>query len=117
MKINDVFHTKFKNRTFSIGNNHVYDYPPAKPKTVKSVITDKEGLKRAHQQGDYFIHGDTLYVAGSHTGKNWYGDFTKIPDWRSIDKFTGGLIPLANAMANIPFSSDLRNSTRYQKAE
>ena len=118
MKINDVYHTKFKNRTLSIGNNHVYNYPqPAKPKTVKSIITDKEGLKRAYQQGDYFIHGDTMYVAGSHTGKDWYDDLTKIPDWKSINKFTGGQIPLANAMANIPFSSDLRNSTRYQKAE
>ena len=77
MKINDVFHTKFKNHTFSIGNNHVYNYAPAKPKTVKSTIADKEALKRAYQQGDYFIHGDTMYVAGSHTGKDWYDDFTK----------------------------------------
>ncbi len=58
-----------------------------------------------------------MYVAGSHTGKNWYDDFTKIPDWRSINKFTGGQIPSAKSMANLPGSSELRNSTRYQKAE
>ena len=94
MKINDVFHTKFKNRTFSIGNNHVYDYSPAKPKTVKSIMNDKEGLKRAYQNGHYFIHGDTMYIAGSHTGRDWYDDFTKIPIW-----------------------GDLRESERYQKAK
>jgi pimeloyl-ACP methyl ester carboxylesterase len=35
-----------------------------------------------------------LYVAGSHTAKDWFDDFTKVP-----------------------FYGDLRNSTRYQQAE
>ena len=43
---------------------------------------------------NYFIHGKTMYIAGSHTAKDWYDDVTKIPDW-----------------------GDLRQSTRYQAAE
>ena len=40
-----------------------------------------------------FIHGKTMYIAGSHTSKDWYDDDTKVPDW-----------------------GDLRQSTRYQAA-
>ena len=35
-----------------------------------------------------------MYIAGSHTAKDWYDDVTKVPDW-----------------------GDLRQSTRYQAAE
>ena len=34
-----------------------------------------------------------MYIAGSHTSKDWYDDVTKVPDW-----------------------GDLRQSTRYQAA-
>jgi hypothetical protein len=57
-------------------------------------VTDKEGLQRAYSQGDSYARGDTLYIAGSHTAKDWYDDFTKVPFW-----------------------GDLRNATRYQQAE
>ena len=67
---------------------------PKPQRTIQSIITDKDGLERAYQSGDYFIHGDTMYVAGSHTAKDWYDDFTKIPVW-----------------------GDLRNSTRYEAAD
>ena len=50
-------------------------------------------MERAYRHGDYYIHGDTMYIAGSHTAKDWYDDVTKIPVW-----------------------GDLRNSTRYQAA-
>ena len=56
-------------------------------------ITDAQGIERAYQQGDSYIHGDTMYIAGSHTAKDWYDDVTKIPVW-----------------------GDLRNSTRYHAA-
>jgi pimeloyl-ACP methyl ester carboxylesterase len=59
-----------------------------------SSITDAEGLSRAYSQGDTYARGDTLYIAGSHTAKDWYDDFTKVP-----------------------FYGDLRNATRYQAAE
>ena len=35
-----------------------------------------------------------MYIAGSHTAKDWYDDVTKVPDW-----------------------GDLRQSTRYQAVE
>ena len=57
-------------------------------------MTEAEGLERAYAHGDYFIHGNTMYVAGSHTGQDWYDDVTKVPNW-----------------------GDLRQSTRYQAAE
>ena len=38
------------------------------------------------------MHGKTLYIAGSHTQRDWWDDFTKIP-----------------------FGGDLTNSERYQK--
>jgi len=57
------------------------------------TISDSDGLARAYQHGDFYIHGTTMYVAGSHTAKDWYDDFTKIPVW-----------------------GDLRESTRYQEA-
>ena len=50
-------------------------------------------MEKANQHGGHYIHGDTMYIAGSHTAKDWYDDVTKIPFW-----------------------GDLRNSTRYQAA-
>jgi hypothetical protein len=60
---------------------------------ITDTITDAQGLERAYQHGDYYIHGDTMYIAGSHTAKDWYDDVTKIPVW-----------------------GDLRDSTRYKAA-
>ena len=61
---------------------------------VYNKITEAEGLEKAYAHGDYFIHGKTMYVAGSHTDQDWYDDFTKVPNW-----------------------GDLRKSVRYQEAE
>ena len=67
---------------------------PLASATSGKGVTDTEGLERAYQQGDAYAHGDTLYVAGSWTAKDWYDDLTKVP-----------------------FYGDLRNATRYQQAE
>ena len=65
------------------------------PKSLSGdPITDTEGLERAYRQGDAYAYGDTLYVAGSWTHKDWYDDLTKVPFW-----------------------GDLKNATRYQQAE
>jgi len=56
--------------------------------------TDKQGLERAYAQGDTYIWGDTLYIAGSHTPQDWFDDLTKVPFW-----------------------GDLRGAERYQAAE
>ena len=61
---------------------------------VYNKISEAEGLEKAYAHDDYFIHGKTMYIAGSHTSKDWYDDVTKVPDW-----------------------GDLRQSTRYQAAE
>ncbi len=55
-------------------------------------ITDSEGLQRAYAQGDYYVHGRTMFIAGSHTARDWFDDFTKVPAW-----------------------DDSRDSERYQK--
>ena len=57
-------------------------------------ITDSEGLQRAYAQGDAYPYGNTLYIAGSHTAKDWFDDVTKVPFW-----------------------GDVRNATRYEQAE
>ena len=67
--------------------------PKKNTEHITDEITDAQGLESACQHGDYFTHGDTMYIAGAHTGKDWYDDVTKIPCW-----------------------GDLRNSTRCQAA-
>ena len=61
---------------------------------VYNKISEAEGLEKAYAHGDYFVHGKTMYVAGSHTQQDWVDDVTKVPNW-----------------------GDLRQSTRYQAAE
>ena len=51
--------------------------PPGKPEPLKP-INDAEGLSKANAEGDTYVYGKTLYVAGSHTARDWYDDL-KIP--------------------------------------
>jgi hypothetical protein len=74
--------------------NQFHKQIPQKQHYTINKMTDSEGLRRAYAQGDYHVHGDTLYVAGSHTLKDFYDDLTKIP-----------------------FYGDVRNSARYKKAQ
>ena len=67
---------------------------PTEAMLKNSALTDAEGLQRAYQQGDAYPYGNTLYIAGSHTAKDWYDDFTKIPFW-----------------------GNTKNTTRYKEAE
>ena len=78
------------------------------------TITDKEGLERAYQQGDAYAYGDTLYVAGSHTARDWFDDVTKIPKWQNVPT---GFSNATDIMQMIPGAGDLRNAERYQAAE
>ena len=71
---------------------HAFQYVQ-KPEYKFETITDSEGISKAYEQGDYYIHGKTLYIAGSHTARDWFDDVTKIP-----------------------FYGDLRDSERYKKA-
>ena len=54
---------------------HGYQYT-AKPIFKYDQITDSEGLQRAYKQGDYYVHGRTMFIAGSHTARDWFDDFT-----------------------------------------
>ena len=75
-------------------HNPMENNPIKNTEYITDEITDAQGLERAYQQGDYYIHGDTMYIAGSHNLRDWYDDFTKIPVW-----------------------GDLRNSARYKAAK
>ena len=89
MKLNDK---KRKKPTTFDNQFHGYQYTE-KPSLKYDQITDSEGLQRANKQGDYYVHGRTMFIAGSHTARDWFDDFTKVPAW-----------------------GDLRDSERYQKA-
>jgi hypothetical protein len=82
------------------------------------IVTDAQGMDKAYQQGDGFKVGNRLYVAGSHTARDWFDDVTKIPQWQDV--------PIPNYLTSIMNSwwgrellgtGDLRKSERYQRAE
>jgi len=49
-------------------------------------ISNAEGMARAYEQGDAYAHGDMVYIAGSHTARDWWDDVTKIPFWGDSHK-------------------------------
>ena len=98
-----------------------------KPTPLQHTIkTDAEGLEKAYQQGDYFHDGDTLYVAGSHTARDWHDDFTKIPAYDKIPNELVNLMPrglgnmidmMKSQLGKVAFGAgDLRQAERYQIA-
>ena len=89
MKVNDK---KRKNTTTFENQFHSYQHVE-KPTLKYNQITDSEGLRRAYEHGDYYVHGRTMFIAGSHTIRDWFDDITKVPAW-----------------------GDLKGSERYQKA-
>jgi hypothetical protein len=50
------------------------------------LLEDRVGLDRAYQQGDSYTRNSTLFIAGSHTARDWYDDVTKIPFWGDVKK-------------------------------
>ncbi len=80
MTLNNVkrkTHTTFGNQLngFQLVEKHIFKY---------DQTSDSEGLKRAYKHGDYYIHGETMFIARSHTARDWFGDFTKIPVWGDL---------------------------------
>ncbi len=92
----------------------------ARPKgQTKNIKTDAEGMERAYAQGDVYGEGDKMYVAGSHTARDWFDDVTKIPQWQNVPT---GIIPFVDFMnstigRSVFGTGDLRNSERYQRAK
>jgi pimeloyl-ACP methyl ester carboxylesterase len=59
-----------------------YSEPSLAQRAGSGSIDEREGLRRAYQQGHAYSHGNELFIAGSHTARDWYDDVTKIPPWR-----------------------------------
>lgn len=68
--------------------------PEVKQEFIRETITDTQGLDRAYENRNYYIHGDTLYIAGTNSWRDVFDDITKIPFW-----------------------GNLKDSERYQQAE
>ena len=48
-------------------------------------ITDATGIGRAMSNGNTHVIGNTIYIAGSNTKRDWYDNITKIPTiWKAI---------------------------------
>ena len=45
-------------------------------------------MEIVYKHGDCYTHGDTMYIAGSHTAKDWYDDVTKIRVWGDLSNST-----------------------------
>ena len=85
---------------------------------AEKIKTDAEGMDKAYAQGDVFGQDEKMFVAGSHTGRDWFDDVTKIPQWQKVP---AGLNPVTDVMntwwgKRILGTGDLRQSERYQKA-
>ena len=50
-------------------------------KLDEKIKTDAEGMDKAYAQGDLFGQDEKMFVAGSHAGRDWFDDVTKIPMW------------------------------------
>ncbi len=46
--------------------------------------TDAKGMDKAYAQGDVYGEGNKMYVAGSHTIRDWYDEATKISQWQNV---------------------------------
>ena len=68
--------------------------PEVKQEFIKETITDTQGLDRAYENRNYYIHGNTLFIAGTNSWRDVFDDITKVP-----------------------FYGDLKQSERYQQAE
>ena len=80
------------------------------------IKTDAEGMDRAYAQGDTYIEDNKMFVAGSHTARDWWGDFTKNPQWQYVPP---GLFDFVDLMHSEPGeliygTGDLRQSERYK---
>lgn len=85
MKFNQfILNTKFKT---SRPRNSI-NLPSLNQAPVIKSMTDTEGIRKAYEHGDYHVFGDTLFIAGSHTVKDWVDDFTKIPFWGDTKQAT-----------------------------
>ena len=85
MKFNQyILNTKFKT---SRPRNSI-NLPSLNQAPVIKSMTDAEGIQKAYAHGDYHVFGNTLFIAGSHTVKDWVDDVTKVPFWGNTQNAT-----------------------------
>ncbi len=71
---------------------------------ISEVYTDAEGLDKAYQQGDIFQNNNTLNIAGSHTARDWFDDFTKIRQWKYVPQGFSQIADILNSPEGQYFS-------------
>ena len=107
-----------RNRKFVLKNPVAQTRAPeaVKPK-IETIKNDAEGLSRAYDQGDVFGQDDKMFIAGSHTARDWFDDVTKIPQWQKVPAGINPVIDVMNTWWGrwIFGTGDLRQSERYQK--
>ena len=54
-------------------------------------------MDRAYAQGDVYGEGNKMHVAGSHTGRDWFDDVTKIPQWQNVPSGFVDFVDLLNS--------------------
>ena len=99
--------------------NIKYDLPKKEAKQEPSqgkIKTDAEGMDRAYAQGDTYIEDNKMFVAGSHTARDWWDDFTKIPQWQYVPPGLFDFVDLMNSEPGklIFGTGDLRQAERYK---
>jgi hypothetical protein len=103
--------------------NIKYDLSKKEPKREQErkqdkIKTDTEGMDRAYAQGDVYGEGNKMYVARSHTGRDWFDDVTKIVQWQNVPSGFVDFVDLLNSPPGglIFGTGDLIKTERYQKA-
>ncbi len=56
-------------------------------------------MDKAYAQGDVYGQRNKMYVAGSHTGRDWFADATKIVQWQNA---TSGFVDFVSLMNSEP---------------
>ena len=82
--------------------NIKYDLSEKEPKNEQErkqdkIKTDAEGMDRTYAQGDVYGEGNKMYVAGSHTGRDWFDDVTTIPQWQNVPSGFVDFVDLLNS--------------------
>ena len=112
-----------KERAFKMKAKPPKEEPQEEPKTEMKqepkqdkIKTGAEGMDRAYAQGDTYIEDNKMFVAGSHTARDWWDDITKIPQWQNVPSGLFDFVDLMNSEPGklIFGTGDLRQSERYK---
>ena len=75
-------------------------------------------MSKAYDQGDVFGQDGKMFIAGSHTARDWFDDVTKIPQWQYVPAGINPMIDIMNTWWGrwIFGTGDLRQAERYQES-